>query len=185
MRSIPPTQARILRVDTWLPSLSSRYFLCISAAEYNTGDWRELRLEDMTFKPRDDALASIDSLSLCEPFFMAGPYQEFDLAKQRSWELAKESLLDVSCPLLIGKNKAVAEEAKGTVAICLYTPSHDMFVQKPFPLVVSEYRPRLVTMKGSQIPMAIPELSAIAPGSYDPGATDWASFRVSLCSLME
>jgi hypothetical protein len=119
---------------TWVRT-SSQYFLCCCAAEFDTGLWRKLYVDDLIVKPRDDALASIDSLTLCDPFLMMGPYQELDLAKQPRWVQSNAENVEVPCPLLRGWK---IQEAQGTNEVRLFAPAHDMFMQKPFPLVLSE-----------------------------------------------
>ena len=69
---------------------------------------------------------------------MIGAYQALDLARQPRWVQAIETPLEVPCPLLGGKKNAPAVEAEGTVEVRLNTPPHDLFVQRPFPLVASE-----------------------------------------------
>jgi hypothetical protein len=121
--------------------LLSVYCLRIHAADYNTGEWRDLYLDNVLIKPRDDALNSLEKLSTCDPFMMMGPYQELDLSRQPTWMISGGKILDVKCPLRRIKKDA-GEAAKGTVIARLFTPSHEMFVQKPYPLVISESRHR-------------------------------------------
>ena len=122
-----------------LSALSSEYFLRIGAAEFSTGDWRELCVDGITLKPRDDSLGSIDSLSKCDPFLMTGPYEALDLEKQPRWILAREVVQEVPCPRsLVKRDKKGLENAEGTALMHLYTPPHDLFVQRPFPLILSE-----------------------------------------------
>ena len=115
--------------------LFSQYFLCFSAAEFDTGRRRLLYVDDLIVKPREDALASIDSLTMCDPFLMAGPYQELDMARQPRWLQSNAEIVAVPCPLSRGWK---IQEAEGPLEVRLFAPSHDMFVQKPFPLVLSE-----------------------------------------------
>ena len=97
-----------------------------------------MNLDNIQLRPRDDALNCLKKLTIDGPLLMNGPYQELDLARQPRGMLSGETSLDVRCPLRKVK-KAAAEAAKGTVTARLYTPAHEIFVQKPFPLVVSEY----------------------------------------------
>ena len=114
---------------------SSQYSVRFRATEFDTGLWRELYLDEVLIKPRDDVLASIDSLTKADPFMMISPYQEFDVAKQPGWVQSRAAIVEVPCPLLRGWK---IQEAEGTNEVRLFAPSHDMFVQKPFPLVLSE-----------------------------------------------
>jgi hypothetical protein len=161
----------------------SEYFGCISAAEFDTGHWRKLYLDNLKFRPRDDALASLDSLSMRDPFLMIGPYQELELAKQPRWGQYQDALLEVPCPLL-RKRKVAVQEAEGTIVVRVHSPEHDLFVQRPFPLVISEYYCD-TNGEGTDDSLGPPELSAIAPASYTSQDADWASFRVSWCMFAE
>lgn len=121
-------------------TLTSNYFFGVAALEWTTGNWRDICLDGIQVRPRDDALQSIDTLSICDPFLMITPHQEFELAKQPRWILAKEHVQQASCPLAPEfLKKAQVEVGEGTIVVRVFCPPHDLFVQRPFPVVLSAW----------------------------------------------
>jgi len=114
--------------------LCSHYYLCVSAAQYDTGDWFRLFVERLEVLPRDDAVDDIFS-TIYPPFLIQAPYQELALSDQPGWTLASQQSWELPCPRKI---MAPGVEETGQFSASLFLPTADLLVQKSYPVVLSE-----------------------------------------------